>query len=459
MEEENARNITYYRSYNHSSWDQLQSVKRMQGARRVITFCIIITVLPVILLLTPLYLRHNRYADVTYSVAESDILEMVNGISSIFCQEHSLKMNTPFNAFQVQGKPKMASSKRKHIRLKKSMSLPDDTLEYWGFFLPTNSTVTVSVCSRYDGSRILVVKGEKNLRNCGLMQPTQPVGHMAEGQGTVYVKYNQAAVETEVEESSYNVGKEIIDDDPDPNQIRESLLNGNDLADSKTREEKSGNSTFIETKNDLVERKRQLETVLQEGDEQELPVKNRTKRYSPTIRLDGGIAHGGNAVNYSDPGNDSSISSFESSLLTCYSGQILLSQGFDPHVNCTGTHYLETGRHLSTVHDVVTDGYYYYIFYSDNDYVQNDIYTIFDIYKPTYQYGNYSYGCINKTECVFPIKFWSDEVVVVEVPTRDGIEHETDDISILISRCHPRTAVYAIFPVAMLLIILLCAFV
>ena len=57
-------------------------------------------------------------------------------------------MNVPFNAFQVRGKPKMSSTKKKYIRLKKSMSLPDDTLEYWGFFLPTNSTVTVSVCSR-----------------------------------------------------------------------------------------------------------------------------------------------------------------------------------------------------------------------------------------------------------------------------------------------------------------------
>lgn len=68
-------------------------------------------------------------------------------------------------------------------------------------------------------------------------------------------------------------------------------------------------------------------------------------------------------------------------------------------------------------------------------------------------------SCINKTECTFPISFWSDEIVVVEVPTRDGIENENDDITILTSTCHPRSAVYAIFPIAVIFIILLCAFI
>lgn len=50
------------------------------------------------------------------------------------------------------------------------MVLPDDTLEYWGFYLLKGATVALKVCSRYDGSRILVVKGERNLRTCGLLE-------------------------------------------------------------------------------------------------------------------------------------------------------------------------------------------------------------------------------------------------------------------------------------------------
>lgn len=95
--------------------------------------------------------------------------------------------------------------------------------------------------------------------------------------------------------------------------------------------------------------------------------------------------------------------------------------------------------------------------------VKNDIHAIFDIKKPTFAnlHANISKSkeCINTTECNFPIKFWSDEVVILEVPTRDGIEHEEDDISYLVSTCTPRMAVYVIFPVAVLFSILVFAFI
>lgn len=58
----------------------------MHGARRVAVFCLLTAVLPTILLIIPLYLRHSVFMDVVYSVAESDVLEIVEGISTIFCQ-------------------------------------------------------------------------------------------------------------------------------------------------------------------------------------------------------------------------------------------------------------------------------------------------------------------------------------------------------------------------------------
>lgn len=106
----------------------------MHGFKRICVFCLVTTFLPALLIILPLYLRHSKYADVSYKVAESDILEIRTGISSIFCERHSLRMNTTFNAFQLNRKPRVAEI-RKHIRLRKSMILPDDTLEYWGFYL------------------------------------------------------------------------------------------------------------------------------------------------------------------------------------------------------------------------------------------------------------------------------------------------------------------------------------
>lgn len=115
---------------------------------------------------------------------------------------------------------------------------------------------------------------------------------------------------------------------------------------------------------------------------------------------------------------------------------------------------------MQSIHTVASDGYYYYIFYSDNDITKNYIHSIFDIYKPTFQYSNTSddKACVNKNECNFDMKFWSDEIVIVEVPTRDGIEQEDDDITHLISTCQPRMAIYAFFPIAVLFLILGCAF-
>lgn len=58
----------------------------MHGARRVVMFCLLTAVLPTVLLIIPLYLRHSIYADVIYAVAESDVLEILDGISTVFCQ-------------------------------------------------------------------------------------------------------------------------------------------------------------------------------------------------------------------------------------------------------------------------------------------------------------------------------------------------------------------------------------
>lgn len=181
----------------------------------------------------------------------------------------------------------------------------------------------------------------------------------------------------------------------------------------------------------------------------------------PPSLLDQGIKHGGNAdKNVTSRSNEvSSVSSFESDLFNCYGGAILLAHEFEPSDQCVNTSYLLSAKHMQANHHVMENGYYYYIFYSDNDIVSNDIYALFDIYKPTFQYENVTKSCINETECTFSLSPFSADRVIVEIPTRDGIEHdEADDISILISVCQPRMGIYMIFPMATLVLILGCAF-
>lgn len=64
----------------------VSGLDKMHGAKRVIVFCCLTAILPTIILIIPLYLRHKIFMDTHIPVAESDILEVKEGISSIFCE-------------------------------------------------------------------------------------------------------------------------------------------------------------------------------------------------------------------------------------------------------------------------------------------------------------------------------------------------------------------------------------
>ena len=377
----------------------------------------------------------------------------------------------------------------------------------------------------------MVVKGEKNLRTCGLLDHKERAFHpqMASGQGQVRVTFDTVAQEIHSEQETSPLGPktqrptedfEGEDESEDATNVHEEMAEANNITvlehfaqqyilkrylPFKNETESANNSSSVGKQNvrnfrharsrlrdpkknridEKVKRNQQdkhlEESVKDEGGkvlsmmtnenkpfsnspEEKIPVETRqkTKRsihYAPAHVLDGGIEHGGNAGNMSvGHKTDSSYSSFENSLLTCYDGQILLAQSFLPSPTCTSVHALEKHGTMETVHEVTADGYYYYIFYSDNDYVQNDIHAVFNIHKPTYQYAKHSRACYNNTECTFPLAFWSDEIVIVEVPTHNGIDPEEDDVMFLVSSCHPRMSVYVIFPVAVLFFVLGCAF-
>ncbi|XP_012274596.1 uncharacterized protein LOC105696593 [Orussus abietinus] len=555
-------------------WNDIDQVI-MHGIKRVVIFCILTTVLPMLLLAIPLYLRHSLYADVAYAVTESDILEVQDGISTIFCSKHTLQMNETFNAFQMKHRPEIASY-RKHIRLKKSMTLPDDTLEYWGFYLLKGATVALSVCSRFEGASILVVKGERNLRTCGMLEHNENKAR-AKGiflpeankqmkvesiaQSKTSHKVNEISLSTTQNINLNNLHTSQVDafnkskHPEEINSLRESFRTLSDLNYSNTnsrpvedevqhlyrtaetyvrkhireetpkkqlqekrklrharqrlrtikmdkgkKEKERYNYKYalrkslhkeqnhkkvhrsirqsqpmlemkIKKLSELLETDRNLNVEAEENEEiekkdvfQDIQRNQfRKKRNQAPIKepalLDQGVKHGGNAIrNLTETDEESSVSSFENGLLNCYEGQVLLAREFDPNKLCTNVSYLESGRHMQTRHEVAEDGYYYYIFYSDNDFVSNDIHAVFDIYKPTFQYENVTRSCINVTHCSFSLDLLSSNRVIVELPTKDGIEQIEDDIALLVSTCQPRMSMYIIFPISVLFLVLGCAF-
>ncbi len=180
---------------------------------------------------------------------------------------------------------------------------------------------------------------------------------------------------------------------------------------------------------------------------------HRSKRSIDTTLTKEGILHG-----KTNETNDSSESSFEKTLISCHDGRILLNSNFTVSHLCTNNEFLANGSYLQIRHDILENGYYFYIFYSDNDLESNEVHAIFDVVKPTYENNGNIPSCLNKTQCSFSIGLFSKETVIVEIPMRNGIEHEKDDHMIMISTCKPRTAVYSVFPIAVLFLILLSAF-
>ncbi|XP_047544176.1 uncharacterized protein LOC125076189 isoform X1 [Vanessa atalanta] len=406
----------YYNvDYQYTSIQNKDDGSKMHGTQRVIIFCLLTTVLPAILIISPLYLRNIKYADVMYRISDSDVIQIHKGQSSIFCQKHSLKMNSSFNAFQMKGRPNL-TKKRRHIKLRKSMTLPDDTLEYWGFYLFAGASVELKGCSRYEGSKILVVKGDKILNTCGILEGD---------------KYK-----------------------------RDPLLVGKNHHVSVTVERpRSKKREVMQNKNEIWHNNNMSDEIIRKQTKHKRDVVN-PSLHNPNTVLDTGVNHGGNAFNITtNSAEDKSVSSFETNLYECYNDNILMNEFFPYSIHCNNTKYLEDLTTLKVDHTVTSDGYYYYIFYSDNDFVNNDIHAIFDIYKPTFQYSNISDSkmCLNQTECEFNINMFSDELVIVEVPTKDGLNNN-DDSFILMSVCHPRISVYIFFPVSVLLLILLFAF-
>lgn len=448
-------NTSYYNTHYQYTYVNKDDGNKMHGSRRVITFCLLTTILPTILIVLPLYLRNIRYADVMYKISDSDVIQIHKGQSSVFCERHSLKMNSTFSAFQMSGIPEI-SDKRKHIKLTKSMTLPDDTLEYWGFYLLKGAIVELRACSRHKGSKILVVKGDRTLNTCGILDGYKHRHKLSK-------VANQGVLVTLEEPEDINTNEDINEMEG-TNNIEEEMehikrmltknitnMPYNTKHIDKDDSDKNDESSSIESTEDEYVKDLMQDHIRFKRDIKNIPLHN------PNTILDTGVHHGGNALNNTVKPQDQ-FSKFEGSLHDCYRDKILMNHLFPSSIQCNSTDYLEKTTILKVTHEVLSDGYYYYIFYGDNG--VNDIHAIFDIYKPTFQYVNNSASkvCVNKTKCEFNIDFFSDELVIVEKPTKEGLQNEESDSSILISVCHPRVSVYIFFPISVILLILIFAF-
>lgn len=107
---------------------------------------------------------------------------------------------------------------------------------------------------------------------------------------------------------------------------------------------------------------------------------------------------------------------------------------------------------------VPTNGYYFFVFNSENEVQTNFLRIHFRLEKTTYNVSHAVASCKNQTHpCSLPLKFWSTDKVILELPVRANDSLWNQEF-LAVSTCEPRTAIYVGCVIAVPLLIILFAF-
>ncbi|XP_044263586.1 uncharacterized protein LOC123010618 isoform X2 [Tribolium madens] len=156
----------------------------------------------------------------------------------------------------------------------------------------------------------------------------------------------------------------------------------------------------------------------------------------------------------------SSFSSSEEALLNC--AGLILNLPLTPHHNCvpelTEEQAEETYLANTITYKVPVNGYYFFVFNSENEVQTNYIRVQFHLNKAVYNVSNAVSTCLNSSAaCAMDLKFFSSEKLVMELPVKENGNLWNEEF-VVISECEPRTAIYAICVIAVPVLVILFAF-
>ncbi|XP_076666153.1 uncharacterized protein LOC143367829 isoform X2 [Andrena cerasifolii] len=155
----------------------------------------------------------------------------------------------------------------------------------------------------------------------------------------------------------------------------------------------------------------------------------------------------------------SSFSSSEERLLECKG--LILNLPLTPHHHCTPRHESEHSvvSFANTItYRVPTNGYYFFVFNSENEIQPNYVRVRFDLLKTVYNISNPVHACKNSTaECSLPFRIFSNERTVLELPLT-GNDSQWNEDYVVLSMCEPRTSIYLLCIILVPLLILVFAF-
>ncbi|KAJ0171960.1 hypothetical protein K1T71_012723 [Dendrolimus kikuchii] len=157
----------------------------------------------------------------------------------------------------------------------------------------------------------------------------------------------------------------------------------------------------------------------------------------------------------------SSFSSSEEALLECEG--LILNLPLTHHSKCyaeaTDVETFAAAKANALTYRVPANGYYFFVFNSENEVQKNYIRAKFDLQKTRYDVARTKLReCTNSTSrCDLPLDIFSSQKVVLEVPLRDN-DSLWNEQFVIISECEPRTSIYLACVIAVPVLILIFAF-
>ncbi|XP_061705572.1 uncharacterized protein LOC133516585 isoform X1 [Cydia pomonella] len=157
----------------------------------------------------------------------------------------------------------------------------------------------------------------------------------------------------------------------------------------------------------------------------------------------------------------SSFSSSEERLLQC--DGLILNLPMTPHRSCMknadDAQSATAAKANALTYRVPANGYYFFVFNSENERQKNFIRAKFDLQKTRYEVAQTALReCRNSTQrCDLLLDIFSSQKVVLEVPLRNN-DSLWNEQFVIVSECEPRTSIYLACVVAVPLLIMIFAF-
>lgn len=156
----------------------------------------------------------------------------------------------------------------------------------------------------------------------------------------------------------------------------------------------------------------------------------------------------------------SSFSSSEEALLNC--AGLILNLPLTPHRQCAAElteDQVEAAYLANTItYKVPVNGYYFFVFNSENEIQPNYIRVRFNIEKTVYNVTQTVSQCANSTApCALNLQFFSNEVVVMELPVQEDQDLWNNEF-VVVSECEPRTSLYVALVISVPVLVIVFAF-